>query len=241
MTYVPTRDIRPAVAGREGEVLAALGIDLPAGGGHRRCPFGGHDDRNPSWRWDTGRARAHCTCLNGHTASILDVIMKVREVGFAEAKVECAQILGRTDLIRQGPQAESMQALRNALASIGELRGQIEPRRVGRFLATHEGRVERGFRATQAGTRSNAVLWQVDLLGCSDEFHEFSLYPVRKKGKEEKDREPPGGNALERIAVRNAGSRVVATQQTHRSRMRPYRACTPAETRNAKETAALSA
>jgi hypothetical protein len=107
MTYVPTRDIRAAVAGREGEVLAALGINRSAGNTHICCPFPNHNDANPSWRWDAGKARAFCTC--DQPASIFDIVMKMRVLDFDGTKIEVARLIGRADLIRE-PRAGKMTA-----------------------------------------------------------------------------------------------------------------------------------
>lgn len=59
------KNIHEEIAGREGEILAALGIQPDPRGRHRRCPFPAHDDRNPSWRWDHLKARFYCSCSSG--------------------------------------------------------------------------------------------------------------------------------------------------------------------------------
>ena len=66
--YVTTEAIRSALKGREPDLLLALGIDLRAGSRHVRSPYPHHDDRNPSWRWDTRKGRAYCTCIEGSDA-----------------------------------------------------------------------------------------------------------------------------------------------------------------------------
>ncbi len=96
--FVATPDIRAALAECEIDVLDKLGIDWRAGNPHILCPYRDHLDRNPSWRWDEKKARAHCTCSNSD--SILDVIKKVRGLSFDAAKMKAAEILGRNDLIR---------------------------------------------------------------------------------------------------------------------------------------------
>jgi putative DNA primase/helicase len=93
---VPLRAIKEAVKGRETEILDALGIDWRSKT-HITCPYPGHDDRHPSWRWDTAAAKAHCSCDS--SASIFDVIMKMRGVGFQEARAAAAEMIGRADLI----------------------------------------------------------------------------------------------------------------------------------------------
>ncbi len=74
--FVATAAIRQAVAGRETDVLDALGVDWRAGRPHIICPYPGHDDGDPSWRWDAHKGRAYCTCTKGD--SVFDVVMKVR-------------------------------------------------------------------------------------------------------------------------------------------------------------------
>jgi hypothetical protein len=78
--YVQTKAIRDAVAGRETEVLSAMGIQWNGQSGHIRCPYPDHKDEHPSWRWNPAKRKAHCTCTP--SASIFDVVVKVRGVDF---------------------------------------------------------------------------------------------------------------------------------------------------------------
>ena len=86
-------DIHQIVAGRQLEILAALGInwsqDRPKQ--HIRCPYPGHADANPSWRWDHDKGMAHCTCC--HT-NIFGVIERVRGCDWREARDYCREVLG---------------------------------------------------------------------------------------------------------------------------------------------------
>ena len=97
--FVPTAAIRQAVAGRETEVLDALGIRWRDGRPHIRCPYPGHNDRNPSWRWDAEAANARCTCTKGD--SIFDVPMRIERIDFDPAKIRVAELIGRNDLVRE--------------------------------------------------------------------------------------------------------------------------------------------
>jgi hypothetical protein len=106
--YVPTPAIRSAVAGREAEVLSALGIALNDGFQHINCPYPTHADVNPSWRWDAASRRAFCTCTKSD--SIFDVVCKARAVGFDTAKIIVAEIIGRHDLIRRSKAQGSCRA-----------------------------------------------------------------------------------------------------------------------------------
>ncbi|MGH7046805.1 MAG: hypothetical protein ACREE2_10530 [Stellaceae bacterium] len=103
--YVITEEIRAAVRGRETEILDGLDIRWRAGKPHIRCPYPGHADHNPSWRWDASNARAHCTCRDSH--SILDVVMTVEQIDFDPAKVRAAELLNRPELIRHGTKSKA--------------------------------------------------------------------------------------------------------------------------------------
>ena len=76
-----------------------MGIPWPDSSTHIRCPYPDHVDENPSWRWDLVKAQAHCTCTS--SASIFDVIGKLKGCDFAEAKLVAAGLIGQPDLIRQ--------------------------------------------------------------------------------------------------------------------------------------------
>ena len=64
--HVQWRAIKEAVKGRETEILDAFGIDWQSPG-HVTCPYPGHDDHNPSWRWDQAAAKARCSSLSPWT------------------------------------------------------------------------------------------------------------------------------------------------------------------------------
>jgi hypothetical protein len=95
--HVPTRAISDAVTGHETAVLTALGIQWDGKSSHIHCPYLDHNDQNPSWRWNPKKQRAHCTCTP--SASILDVVAKVKGSDFEAAKIWIAEIIGRLDLI----------------------------------------------------------------------------------------------------------------------------------------------
>src|SRR5262245_11848015 len=97
--YVPTKAIRDAVRGRESVVLTGLGIPWDGKSTHIHCPYKDHTDEHPSWRWNSLKARAHCTCAR--SASIFDVVAKVKGIDFEAAKIWIAESIGRPDLIRQ--------------------------------------------------------------------------------------------------------------------------------------------
>ena len=98
--YVATSEIRTAIKGREIDLLEALGIHWKEGRPHIACPYRGHADNNPSWRWDQHKARAYCTCHPG-AHSALDVLMHTEGIDFETAKIRAAELLKRPDLIRQ--------------------------------------------------------------------------------------------------------------------------------------------
>src|SRR5215831_19245193 len=97
--YVPTKAIRDAVKGREINVLSALGVHWDGKSSHIRCPYPDHEDQHPSWRWNDAKSRAHCTCTP--SASIFDVVCKVKGIDFEAAKIWVAETIGRSDLIVQ--------------------------------------------------------------------------------------------------------------------------------------------
>jgi hypothetical protein len=97
--YVTKAEIRTAMLGRETDILDALAIPWRDGRLHIRCPCRDHYDEHPSWRWDQRKARSYCTCHpGGHSA--LQVIMHVEGIDLEAAKIRAAELLGRTDLIR---------------------------------------------------------------------------------------------------------------------------------------------
>jgi hypothetical protein len=96
--YVATAQIRAAMVGRETEILDALNIPWREGNPHIACPYPDHADENPSWRWDVRKARAFCTC---GSRSVLGVLAKVERINFDQAKVRAAELLKRSDLIRE--------------------------------------------------------------------------------------------------------------------------------------------
>jgi hypothetical protein len=95
--YVTTADIRVAIRGHETDILDGLGISWPKGHSHIRCPYRDHADDNPSWRWDTRKRKAFCTC---GARDVLGVLMGVEGVDFDRAKIRAAELLKRLDLIR---------------------------------------------------------------------------------------------------------------------------------------------
>lgn len=98
--YVTTKAARDAIAGREAEIVRALGIRWPAGRrAHIDCPYPGHGGA-ADWRL-TKTGQAICTCTDGKGDSVFDVAMKVEGLDFEAAKIRCVEIVGRTDLIRK--------------------------------------------------------------------------------------------------------------------------------------------
>ena len=109
--YLPTKEIQEAVKGREREVLEALRIPWDRGSGHIKCPYPDHADDNPSWRWNDGKQKAHCTCTE-RSQSIFDVVMRCEGIDFDAAKLRVAEILDRQELVkvRDGQRHQAMDA-----------------------------------------------------------------------------------------------------------------------------------
>jgi hypothetical protein len=97
--FVNTLMARSAVEGHEIEILVRLGVNWRAGRPHITCPFLGHDDRHPSWRWDEVKFRAFCSCTP-RGEDIFGVIEKIKGLDFEGAKIFALEAIGRTDLIR---------------------------------------------------------------------------------------------------------------------------------------------
>jgi hypothetical protein len=99
--YVRTEDIRGALTGHATTIIDALRIpwNSASRNHHIKCPYPNHNDRHPSWRWDSTNERAFCTCSpKGDDA--LGVLGKIEGIDFASAKLTAAEMLGRSDLIR---------------------------------------------------------------------------------------------------------------------------------------------
>lgn len=94
--YVRTADIKAAAKGRGEDVLQALGIAWDGGRRHIHCPLPGHEDHDPSWRWDEESERAYCTC---GAYSIFDLVQEIQGDDFEAAKKFVAQAIGRGDLV----------------------------------------------------------------------------------------------------------------------------------------------
>ena len=83
---------RDRLVGHEFELLARLGVDWPQHGRrHIRCPFPDHEDRHPSWRWDSERAAWFCTCGGG---DLISAVMRLRASGFKDSARWIEQELG---------------------------------------------------------------------------------------------------------------------------------------------------
>jgi DNA primase len=88
-------DIYELVAGRQLEILRALGIQWNPSRSrqHIQCPFPDHADQHPSWRWDDGKGRYFCTCGSG---DVLGATMKMRGLQWREAADYVREALGET-------------------------------------------------------------------------------------------------------------------------------------------------
>ena len=99
-TYVKTSDIKSAVGGHEEAVLDAVVPQWRSTETHIDCPYPDHGGAS-DWRWDKKRLRAICTCCNGHSDSIFNVVQKCEGIDFDAAKVRVAELIGRRDLIKE--------------------------------------------------------------------------------------------------------------------------------------------
>ena len=74
---------RDLIVGHEVDLLGRLGVDWSLNDRHHiRCPFPDHEDRHPSWRWDSARQAWFCTCGGG---DFISAVMRMRACEFKEA------------------------------------------------------------------------------------------------------------------------------------------------------------
>ena len=134
--FVATKAIREAVRGRETDILDLLGIDWRRGRPHIQCPYPTHADINPSWRWESKKDRAFCTCITDRKSDgIFDITMKMKAVDFEAAKLFVAERLHRHDLIKTkgDSQKTDPESLLNPRAD------NRDDRLPGRYLASRLG------------------------------------------------------------------------------------------------------
>ena len=91
---IAAEQIKAASKGRELEILRSLTIKWPPQmGRHINCPFPGHVDKNPSWRWDAYKGCYFCTCGAG---DLIDIVQKIHCSDFRAAIIYIADELGAT-------------------------------------------------------------------------------------------------------------------------------------------------
>jgi hypothetical protein len=69
--------------------------------------------------------------------------------------------------------------LQTAMEAVAGEKGGINARRLGRFIAKHEGRIEGGLRFVRDGSDARALFWRAE--GELGEFHEFFPAPSREE------------------------------------------------------------
>ena len=91
-------DAHGDIAGRETEILDALKIAWrkacsATGSVKMHCPFPDHEDKHPSWRWDTGKAKWHCTC-GERSGSVFDAVIRMGQAkDFTSAAIWARKVL----------------------------------------------------------------------------------------------------------------------------------------------------
>jgi putative DNA primase/helicase len=77
--------VKADLAARELDILRWIGIAWPPARRqtHIHCPFPGHDDKNPSWRWDTRKKAWFCSQCGG--GDILHAVERMKGLSFQEA------------------------------------------------------------------------------------------------------------------------------------------------------------
>ena len=161
--YRPHDDFFEIVAGRQTEILDALGIEWNRArpNQHIRCPYPGHEDKKPSWRWDPASGKAFCTC---GTADITGVVMKMRGVDWKAARDYCREVLGAGPFQPQRRQPNDL-ALRSAVEPEPK---QAKPEPAILQLLTNSGR-RRHYSLNPQGMRSSigATIFQPMTWGAS--------------------------------------------------------------------------
>ncbi len=79
-------EAKSALRGREIELLRRLRIGWPPQkkASHINCPFPGHKDEHPSWRWDEGKRRWFCSKCGG--GDIISARSKGRMASISQAR-----------------------------------------------------------------------------------------------------------------------------------------------------------
>ena len=92
------QSIKAELSGREEQLLRWIGIPWGAANKktHIKCPFPGHGDQNPSWRWDDNKKAWFCSqCVGG---DIFEAVKRMKGVDFLEAcDIVERDFLGHTD------------------------------------------------------------------------------------------------------------------------------------------------
>jgi hypothetical protein len=110
-------DIHEQIKGRELELIrlaAHADFTWPPknGGTHVICPFPGHPDKRPSWRWDDKKRAYFCSCNEGGKGggSAIDAVMALRGLDFKSAVEWSRKTLGlRFELADNNPPKSSYQ------------------------------------------------------------------------------------------------------------------------------------
>ena len=98
--FVTTTDARNAVRGHEAEIVQTIGIPWKDGQrDHIDCPYPGHRGAK-DWRLNA-KGRAICTCTEGKTDSVFDIVSKVEVRDFEASKIRCVEIVGAVGIIKQ--------------------------------------------------------------------------------------------------------------------------------------------
>lgn len=129
--------IQERIRGKEEELLQKLGIQLN-GRKHITCPFPDHDDQDPSWRWDSNKKLAYCTCQQGKPMPTLEVVMRMRGADFAAAASWCEEVLSLE--CESAPKVSSTRYLSSKPATLLAPPSDLEARDLARrYLASRLG------------------------------------------------------------------------------------------------------
>jgi phage/plasmid primase-like uncharacterized protein len=92
-------DIKDSIAGREEQILDSLGVNWESRRAIR-CPFPDHEDKSPSWRWNSTKGKYYCSCGHGDVFDVVARILGTSIKGAAQWVMESGYIRTDPELIR---------------------------------------------------------------------------------------------------------------------------------------------
>lgn len=117
-------ETRQLVAGRELDILDALGIARHKRNQHIICPLPAHDDKSPSFRFDHNKGKYFCSCGDG---DIIDIVRGCRGMDVIQASNWIREVIGVELIGVRREETFQQRAARESL--LAEQRTQAEERK----------------------------------------------------------------------------------------------------------------